>query len=259
MAALSDRLQIEEKFATRLSGLMGRHRRELFRLMGTPPSVANVPESFWAKIEKEADEEAAAILLLILMKSSSQYFPTWNTSDDQVGIIRRKAGVWTKGRASELAKQYRDNTKKYLEKKSLAWGTVATPEEVNADLVDLLGPTRAERIAVTETTDAAVAGGEIAADVSGVIDPRDIWYTQMDRGVCMICLPYHKEPRVVWMTDHASGPPIHERCRCHIEYISDPMFAMNISILDSMLPPWFNERMRQAKFAKFGRSEPFVI
>jgi hypothetical protein len=105
--------------------------------------------------------------------------------------------------------------------------------------VEILGDSRAENVAITETTSGIVAG-EIEAerekatqrgsesppyrdparptldDLPG--DTLAIWHTERDDKVCKICSPLHLKPISEWRDKFPNGPPAHPRCRCWLTY-----------------------------------------
>jgi hypothetical protein len=88
--------------------------------------------------------------------------------------------------------------------------------QLRSDLERYYSPVRAEMIAVTETTRAAVEGERALVDAlqkeSGIA-MVPIWQTSNDERVCPICGPKHGKP----ITD-GQYPPAHPRCRCWVTY-----------------------------------------
>lgn len=221
MADLQNRAKRESEFARKTSSLMGRHRRELSDLLGTPPDARNVPASFWEKVKKESEEEFSAILLLIFLDSYAQHSPS-----DSGTIFRsfgdRLGSQWSEGRAKALASGYADNSREMLDRVSAGWKVdpenLPAKSKVSQDLFSVFGPDRAEGIAITEGTNAITAGSESAVGQSGGLSEDDFWITEDDAKVCPICAPLHETPRPVWRLKFPSGPPAHPRCRCYIRY-----------------------------------------
>jgi hypothetical protein len=88
--------------------------------------------------------------------------------------------------------------------------------QLRTDLERYYSPVRAEMIAVTETTRAAVEGERALVEAlqkeSG-IGMAPIWQTSNDERVCPICGPKHGKH----ITD-GQYPPAHPRCRCWVTY-----------------------------------------
>ena len=225
MAELENRTATEQTFAARIARLNSRQRHELEQLLGWPPNPANVPASFWVQVENDMKSELAIILLLIFSASAAQHGlggPAISTFGDGFAIAR----------ANEVGADFAANTRDRLDSLSTRWeeqirtGTL-NRGQVQTDLVDVLGPSTAERIATTETTVATSAGGEAAAHQNGGIQQTDTWYTEKDGRVCPLCAPLHKAGRDEWMAQFPSGPPAHPRCRCWIEYAFEKELAGN--------------------------------
>jgi hypothetical protein len=96
------------------------------------------------------------------------------------------------------------------------------PDEV---IDQAFGPSRVENIAVTETTGAASAAGEIAVDATVGRNEEDRWFTAEDQRVCPICAPLNGKNRSDWSRFFPDGPPAHPRCRCWIEYAFEQVGA----------------------------------
>jgi hypothetical protein len=215
MAALADRDKIEADFARKLSRVQSRHRHELETLLGTPPDPANVPQEFWDKVEKETKQEILSILLLIFIGSHVQH--SGIDSEDS----RFLAQVWASGRAGDVAKRYTLNSVEWLSSKAEKWQAEikqGKSPDVTSGLLQIFGPERAERVAITETTAAATAGSETAVIQNSGLSDDDLWITEDDEKVCPICSPLHLKPRSVWSLKFPQGPPAHVRCRCYIRY-----------------------------------------
>lgn len=216
---LPNRGKLESEFARKTASMMGRHRRELASLLGHPPDVRNVPDSFWVKVQKETEEEISALLLLIFIASSQQHSPQGSGSIFQ-GFLDSAGKQWSEGRARFVSQSYVQNSRERLEELGTRWAeNPETPKaDISQDLVSLFGPDRAEGMAITEGTGAISAGGEAAIGQAGGISSGDLWITERDAKVCPICSPLHETDRNEWSLKFPSGPPAHPRCRCYIRY-----------------------------------------
>ena len=109
----------------------------------------------------------------------------------------------------------------------------ATEGMTRAELEDMLmntpgspfGPSRAARIAVTETTRAYYEGGaEMAREAESLgIQIIHLWQTNRDDRVCDICGPLHMtarygKPKGKYEYGWEIGPPAHVNCRCKVAY-----------------------------------------
>jgi len=222
MAELKNRGKYESEFARKVSSLMGKHRRELASLLGSPPDINRVPQSFWVKVQKETEEEISAILLLIFLASSSQYSPADSGAIFQ-GFMSQAGKQWSEGRSKAVAAGYVQNSQERLNQFGQKWAeNPETPKsDVAQDLISLFGPDRAEGIGITESTNAISAGGEAAISQSGGISQDDKWITERDGKVCPICSPLDNTGRPIWSLKFPSGPPAHPRCRCYLKYANE--------------------------------------
>jgi hypothetical protein len=225
MADFLARSEYETEFARRLGRLSNRHRQELESYLGNPPDPANVPQEFWDKVQRETEEEFMLLMLLIFAASAMQH----GLPED---AARRQADQWAQGQAPQLAADYVVNSRDMLERGAAALnagqsnGQVGelksrgpVPRSAVTELtISIFGPARVENIAISETTDAATAGGEAAIAQTVGQSPEDLWITEDDGKVCKICRPLHRQPRRVWAVQFPNGPKAHPRCRCWIKY-----------------------------------------
>lgn len=216
---LENRDAVEASFRRRLERLNARHRRELATLLGDPPDIRNVPESFWQGIEEEMKAELVIVLLLIFMGIAVQNGATG---------ARAEASRWSASRASRVAQSYVANTREALQRAGRDWASTQAKGETvsrtqrDRDLQVILGPERADRTAATETTAAQSAGGEAARNETGTLSDQDTWFTRKDDRVCPVCEPLHRAKRSEWSAKFPEGPPAHPRCRCWIRYEGEP-------------------------------------
>jgi hypothetical protein len=84
----------------------------------------------------------------------------------------------------------------------------------------LLADSRAENVAITETTNAVSLAEKTVADRMGELglNVDALWITKRDERVCRVCGPLHLQPISQWRDDYPAGPPAHPRCRCYLDY-----------------------------------------
>lgn len=207
---LANRDKIESSFAARFARLNSRLRHQLEDYLGSPPNIANVPDSFWQEAQEEANRELAAVLLLI-----------WGASAKQHGLASdlatAQAARYAEARAATLARDFTANTR--LATADLMRDFVPGMP-LQKPLVSILGPDRAARIAMTETTKAQTAGGEAGIGQTVGLSGEDIWRTRRDTRVCEFCDSLDGQPRSVWQSVVPEGPgdECHPNCRCTILY-----------------------------------------
>ena len=216
MAELTNRDELEAQFAARVDKLSIKHRRELQRLLGTPPSLRNVPEEWWKKVEQEQEDEFTPILFLLFAASAAQHGLDFEQANEQ-------ALEYAVARARALAGEWVRNTKEGLRLKEGDWvvrGKPLTRHELRKELEPVFGKNRSDKLAITETTAAQTEGGEAGIGQTLGKQETDTWFTRRDGDVCERCEPLHGQPRSVWSEQFPSGPPAHPRCRCWIRYTS---------------------------------------
>ena len=171
---LKNRNKEEKKLAKALREISDKHREELIRLLGTPPDIDNVPDSFWAKIEQEVKDELAGALAVIMLLSSKQH----GFIGDR---IRNLSDSWAKSHSDGLTKKYAQHTKDMTK---VALRDLSDKEDVSKNDIDdrlktVLGQSRADNIARTETTSATSAGSELSADER---KPLEVKKTAKEKG-----------------------------------------------------------------------------
>ena len=209
---LPNRDALERDFASRLTRLSARHRRELTDLVGTPPDAANVPPEFWQRVEREVDEELAGVLLLIFIASSE-----FHGADDETAATW--GDTWSQQRAGLVSREYATYSREMLDAAGASWQLKPpTRGELSGDLTSIFGPDRASKIAVNETTLTQTIGGNFAVEATVGLSAEDTWFTRNDDRVCPFCSPLHATPRLVWTREAPDGPPLHVNCRCWLVY-----------------------------------------
>lgn len=215
---LPNRATLDAEAAALLMQLSERQRVDLRRLLGNPPLWENIPPQWWARAQRELEEEAAAVLLLVYVASGE--FHGWGADDAQ-----RAGRSWANQRSVATARQFVETTQERLRQSTDDWlrrmltdGQQIDQSEIDDRLTQLLGPDRAQRLAEDLVTQGQTAGGEDAMRTLGAITDLDTWYTVSDGRVCSVCAPLHGEPRTVWQDEMPAGPPAHPSCRCWIDY-----------------------------------------
>ena len=197
MAELVNRGQFESDFQSKFAALNGKWRKQLTAIAGDPPDPAKIPAEFWQQVQNDAEAELILFLYLIFLAAAAQH----GADADAVG---GQATSWASIRSHLLAGQYVTNSREMIEAGN-----------------DPFTDSRAERIAATETTNAAVDGAELGAVLTDGLSAKDTWFTRNDDRVCPICGPLHAKKRTVWGAEFPNGPPAHPNCRCHVDYNFD--------------------------------------
>lgn len=208
MAELKNRDNVEGRFRRRLSRLNRRQRQRLQRHLGDPPSLANVPERFWQRLDNELQDELEEFLFLIYLFAVAQH-----GADEDAG--RRRGRLFASARASRTSSGFIKTSKQLVSAKSRQ---DKTPAQI---ATEVLSAKRAAQIAVNETTLAQTRGAEFAVEKTVGLDEDDTWFTRNDNRVCPICEPLHRNRRSSWSSKFPDGPPAHVGCRCWIHYANE--------------------------------------
>lgn len=229
MPDLPNRTQTEEQFARSISRLMATHRQELIQLLGNPPDINRIPREYWDRVQQQTEDELSAVLMLIMMRQARitlEKIPDSPTLHREQAIARveNSARIVADHRAQQLAQSYVETSQQQLDRAQQQWnerlgaGEEIDSGEIHDTATNIFGPTRAENIAVTETTSSASQGGELTVRATVGENDGDTWFTEADGRVCPFCAPLHNNPRSRWERFYPDGPPAHPRCRCWIRY-----------------------------------------
>lgn len=235
---LPNRAKLEEKLGKRLQLLSERHKKELLTLLGTPPDFTRVTESFWKRVEREAEEEVAALLLLLFTQSASTHIDAASRSSvaadidgglssfrDLQPIVEQRAETFGRQRGKELGQRHAGNARQRLE--NLESRVNEMPDELSrAETVKESGPVFSPATTISHTRDYTTTARHEGAEegvrlVVGVSD-NDLWKNrplESTTGPCELCEPLNDTPRSVWSIVYPEGPPQpHVGCVCVIEY-----------------------------------------
>lgn len=212
-----NRDELETTLAARLSKAMRAIKGLLMAALGADVVAANVTNDVWDSVSREYTAAAIPALENTFVAAS------FGMMDTGAGIaidgINARAASWATQYGYELVRGITDNDRKYLQ---AAVESFYRDGLTLGDLTDKIArqysPVRAEMIAITETTRAAVEGdryyvqelGKLGAKMRGVVE------TNADERVCPVC--GGKQGADV-MT--AGYPPYHPRCRCTVRYVNE--------------------------------------
>jgi hypothetical protein len=236
MADIPNRDGLEAELARAIAKLNGAQMEKLIKQLGNPPSVDNVPKAFWA----EYGDQLRALLEPMLKKL---YLGQANRLRLEVGrdavdwaLANEDAARWAKEYTFDLVKGVVDTMTgsvdanlQALLQEAIAGGfeDSLTNAQIAERLTPAFGPSRAEMIAVTETTRAAAAGEQavVAQLKDGGVTMRAYWNTSEDELVCSVCEPLDGVPENDgggW-TNPVTGEtidsmPAHPYCRCFLTH-----------------------------------------
>lgn len=257
MPDLQDRTEREDELAAALLLLLRNARTELDGYLGSPPSLQGVPSAYWDDLARDiqrtlrdhlgSTHEAAAAGML--RAGLPDFAEKW--------VYDAMAGEWSESRASQLAtsivghirSEVEEAVREYQQSVAAAVAAIAvalagrqplTPaqqeaerERVTREAQDVLrekldeqvySETRAERVAVTETTGSITAGEEAYIETlkrrfGGRLVYVAYWITERDDRVCPICRPLNARNEDYWRPRVPSGPPAHPSCRCRLRWV----------------------------------------
>lgn len=194
MPDLATRPQREAETAAVLLFLFQEQRERIETYLTTGQSI---PPSEWSRITQETQQ----VLRMPLAKTFTEAARGMGAE-----VSDAQAERWALNRARDVAEKATQRLREMLARLGLA------------GLDTWLGASRAEGIAITETTN-AISQGEIAAAglaLVGNVTLVAYWVTEKDGKVCEVCQPLDETPEVHWR--HLGPPPIHPRCRCYLRW-----------------------------------------
>lgn len=229
MADIPNRDTLETQLVRALAKFGGARLDALLPLLGDPPSVDNVPASFW----RAYDDDLRALLGPFLAKVYTQGAnaapipPAAVISGAGWSMPNVNAADWADKYTFDLVTGINATTRDLL---ATAVRDAIESGQTRAELADALtpafGPARAEMIAVTEVT-RAVAEGEalVIADLAKAgVEMVGTWQTAEDELVCSVCSPLDGVQAEGGVFTHPETgdtyelPPAHPRCRCVVGY-----------------------------------------
>lgn len=213
---LADRERFEAEMERRLGNTWNEQRKELMALLGDPPSISNVPESYWNDSNRAVRKILARVMEEIYIVQSFALAEQFNLATDWM-MINQHAIDWASIHALEKAKLINDTSRTniqelinryYLEDWDL--------DELTRRISVWYNPARARTVAITETTNAAVQSQiEMANWLKQQygIQFKETWRTSEYDRVCPLCAPLDGQP-----CSEVGYPPKHINCACYVEY-----------------------------------------
>ena len=217
MPDLAGRSEWERLFSRRLTRLERKWLEELMELLGDPPDLTRVPEAYWTGMTNTLQAEIVPLLSEIYLAAAEAMMAlvpigvSWD-------LVHAGAVAWAREYGFQLVSGITANTRSFLQRSvSRFFSEQMTIGQLRELLSQKYGPVRADLIASTEVTRAAVQG-ELAI-VEGIlaqgIGMVSVWNTSNDEIVCPICEPLNgKRKGDGW----SEPPPAHPRCRCWLSH-----------------------------------------
>ena len=215
-----NRDELERKLARVLSKGLRAEMKRLLDLLGDPPDLSRVPYEYWQNGWKDIQRDVEPILVDTFISQAESLMNSVGIGSDWAHF-NEIAADWGRAYSYNLVTGMEGTTRSALEKllqKNVPgyFEEGLTSKELAVRLEPQFGPVRADMIAVTETTRAAVEGErayvqELVKETGKEMIP--IWLTANDDRVCVICGPKNEKP----ITD-GQFPPAHPRCRCGVAW-----------------------------------------
>ena len=215
-----NRDELERRLARVLSKGLRAEMKKLLDLLGDPPDLSKVPYEYWQSGWKDIQRDVEPILVDTFISQANSMMGFVGIGADW-SHFNAVAADWARTYTYDLVTGMQGTTRRALE--DLLRNNIPgyfeeglTSKELAARLEQHFGAIRADMIAVTETTRAAVEGErayveELVKETGREMIP--IWLTANDDRVCVICGPKNEKP----ITD-GQFPPAHPRCRCGVAW-----------------------------------------
>lgn len=219
MPDIPNRDELERKLSRALGRLNKRQLAALLEYLGDPPNFNNVPPEFWDKAGKELAEVVIPFSEGVYIDAAARMLEEVTIGVDW-NLVNEAASRWAGQYGFELVTGINNTSRQAIQRAVTSYFNEGlTQGQLRERLGRIYSPVRAEMIARTEVTRAAVQGER---DFVGQIERQgysmvEVWHTRADEIVCPICSPRNDKKRGDgWDSDHE--PPAHPRCRCWIGY-----------------------------------------
>lgn len=215
MPDIIDRDTWEQRLARAVGKKFRGQLDELISLLGDPPDPNNIPPAFWENGGKEIRGVIEPILAELFIKQVETLVLEINIGVEW-GLVNQWAIDWVSSYTFDLVRGMTQTSQAALQKAIEAFYRDGLSKEQLISLIEpLFGPVRAEMIAVTEVTRAAVEGERAMVQWIEQNNPSirliPVWQTANDDIVCPICAPRHNK-----IIEDGIFPPAHPRCRCWV-------------------------------------------
>lgn len=223
-----------------IGGLMRRlnaeQKRKLYLLAGSRWDFSRIDDNVWREFERKVRDEFRATVLIVYLLSFEELRRIIPIDMYGYPIDRRRdqmANDWARTRSENFAKDYVENTTRWvseLEAKAQESGT-PTKQEVDDVTKRAFGIERSDRVAMTEGNEAITEGEkgyaeEVNTNGPGIKllavwkhhDHRPPGHSRAAVNPCKICSPLEGLKQGAWPKSYEKGPPAHPHCDCHLEW-----------------------------------------
>ena len=243
MPDIPNRNELEAEMARNLSRLFGGFSGHILEVLEEYSyNFAAIPESVWQGLSQQQLGVLLPFLERVSIASAEQLMTATGIGVDWA-LVNQEAATWARSYSTFLAGQINASSRRAIAdgirnsiaaffEEGLTHGQLLERLESDPKLAKLFtkdirdrlgriyGPQRAEMIAVTETTRAAVEGERYMVKELEKYGYRftEIWQTNNDDLVCLICAPRNGKLSGDGWRAPGDGPPAHVRCRCWITH-----------------------------------------
>ena len=237
MPPLNDkrRKQLEAELAEEIGKVNGRSRRQLVSLLGNPPSLDNLTDDVWDSLIRDFQNVLTPNAEKIFIEASRLLADELGVMID-FSLVNQNAANWARQNARTQSGLIISKRREVLGEAVAQFyeGTLDRDGVIN-EVSKWFGVSKAEGIAVTEITRAAVEGERpVVEELSNQgVALQKVFVTVRDRKVCTTCQPMdglkavglgfdahyiHPEQGVIYYR-----PPLHTKCRCgeRYEYVNE--------------------------------------
>lgn len=222
MSDIVNRDELERKLSRQLGKLNRVQLGRLLEYLGDPPKMENVPVAFWDESGRELAQVLAPFLEDVYVEQSLEMMNSQPIGIDWA-VVNQGAVEWASDYSFNLVNGINDTSRRALQSSvSAYYERGQTVGDLTGRLSNIFGPTRAELIAVTEITRAAVEGERaIVRELNKQgVQMVPVWQTNNDALVCSLCDPRHDK-----VIEDGVYPPLHPRCRCFVNH--EPEYLRN--------------------------------
>jgi hypothetical protein len=212
-----DREEWEKRLTRKVKGQFADQLRRLLEHLGDPPSADNIPVDFWDTVSAELRRIFEDTLTDIALDWAESYLEIAPIGGVDWMQVNQGAVDWARHYSFDLVRNITDSQRQAVSeeiRRYYADGHL-TIDDIGRALEVEFGERRAEMIAVTETTRAAVEGDRgIVDQIEGYgIKMKAIWRTANDDVTCEVC--GSKDGEEIEGDDF---PPAHTNCRCGVSW-----------------------------------------
>jgi len=215
-APVAQRDKFERDLIRRLGKAWEGELTELMKYVGDPPSLSNVPESYWNNGGKKLRQAIQPILESVFIEQAASVARSVNLTIDWM-LVNEQAVNWASEYAGKLITKITETNRKLVnEYVQRYYRDSWTIDDLVDKLSVMFSKERARIIAITETTNAATQSELSTINyLEGQYNLRydGYWLTANDDRVCDYCGPRHDK-----LIDDGEYPPAHVNCRCEVRF-----------------------------------------